>query len=106
MHLIIFNRQSSIIGCIYCIDLHNVYNNPILSFASQSNCELNYSPKVPKQLLNLTAIAMKSKMNFELEKQWREVSSEISKNFGEEIDLQTILFLIGMQGLLKKDGTP
>ena len=38
-------------------------------------------------------------MNFELEKQWREVSSEISKNFGEEIDLQTILFLIGIQEL-------
>jgi hypothetical protein len=38
-------------------------------------------------------------MNFEFEKRWRETVANISKNFGEEIDLQSILFLIGLQEL-------
>ena len=32
-------------------------------------------------------------MNFDFEKRWRDTVSTISKNFGEEIDLQSILFL-------------
>jgi hypothetical protein len=48
-------------------------------------------------------------MNFELEKKWREVVSMTSKRFGESLDLQSIIFLIGLQELnmgyqkLKKD---
>jgi len=48
-------------------------------------------------------------MNFELEKKWRELVAEISINFEEKLDLQSILFLIGLQELnlgyqkLKKD---
>ena len=48
-------------------------------------------------------------MNFELEKKWRELVVEISENFEEKLDLQSILFLIGLQELnlgyqkLKKD---
>ena len=38
-------------------------------------------------------------MNFDFEKRWRDTVSTISKNFGEEIDLQSILFLIGLQEL-------
>ncbi len=38
-------------------------------------------------------------MNFEFEKKWRETVSIISKNFDEQIDLQSILFLIGLQEL-------
>jgi len=40
-------------------------------------------------------------MNFELEKKWRDTVKEISENFGEELDLQSILFLIGVQELNK-----
>lgn len=48
-------------------------------------------------------------MNFELEKRWRDLVQEISVNFEEKLDLQSILFLIGLQELnlgyqkLKKD---
>lgn len=48
-------------------------------------------------------------MNFELEKKWRELVTEISVNFEEKLDLQSILFNIGLQELnlgylkLKKD---
>ncbi|MCB9188100.1 MAG: hypothetical protein H6599_02340 [Flavobacteriales bacterium] len=48
-------------------------------------------------------------MNFELEKKWRDLVSEISVNFDEKLDLQSIIFLIGLQELnlgyqkLKKD---
>jgi hypothetical protein len=48
-------------------------------------------------------------MNFELEKKWRDLVAEISENFEEKLDLQSILFLIGLQELnlgyvkLKKD---
>lgn len=38
-------------------------------------------------------------MNFEFEKKWRDVLSEISENFGEELDLQSIIFMIGLQEL-------
>jgi len=40
-------------------------------------------------------------MNFELEKKWRDTVKDISQNFGEELDLQSILFLIGLQELNK-----
>lgn len=48
-------------------------------------------------------------MNFELEKKWRDLVQDISSNFEEKLDLQSILFLIGLQELnlgyqkLKKD---
>jgi hypothetical protein len=48
-------------------------------------------------------------MNFELEKNWRETVKMASEHFGETLDLQTIIFLIGLQELnlgyqnLKKD---
>ena len=48
-------------------------------------------------------------MNFELEKKWRDTVKEASKHFGEILDLQTLIFLIGLQELnlgyqkLKKD---
>ena len=48
-------------------------------------------------------------MNFELEKKWRELVAEISENFEEKLDLQSIIFIIGLQELnlgyqkLKKD---
>lgn len=48
-------------------------------------------------------------MNFELEKKWRELVVEISENFEEKLDLQSIIFIIGLQELnlgyqkLKKD---
>lgn len=48
-------------------------------------------------------------MNFELEKKWRDLLKDISANFDEQLDLQSILFLIGLQELnlgyqkLKKD---
>ena len=40
-------------------------------------------------------------MNFELEKKWRDTVSIASKHFGEELDLQSILFLLGLQELNK-----
>ena len=40
-------------------------------------------------------------MNFELEKKWRETVNSISKNFEEKLDMQAILFLIGLQELNK-----
>ena len=40
-------------------------------------------------------------MDLELEKQWREVCKEISAQFNQELDLQGILFLIGVQELGK-----
>ncbi len=48
-------------------------------------------------------------MNFELEKKWRDTVQDASKHFGETLDLQTLIFLIGLQELnkgyqkLKKD---
>jgi hypothetical protein len=48
-------------------------------------------------------------MNFELEKKWRDVLAMTTKSFGEQLDLQSIIFLIGLQELnmgyqkLKKD---
>lgn len=48
-------------------------------------------------------------MNFELEKKWRDLVKEISESFEEPLNLQSILFLIGLQELnlgyqkLKKD---
>jgi hypothetical protein len=48
-------------------------------------------------------------MNFELEKKWRDVVAMTTKSFGEPLDLQSIIFLIGLQELnmgyqkLKKD---
>ena len=38
-------------------------------------------------------------MNFELEKNWRETVKKIAGNFGEQMDLQSILFVIGLQEL-------
>ena len=38
-------------------------------------------------------------MNFELEKRWRDIVKKVSENFGEDLDLQAILFLIGVQEL-------
>ncbi|MCZ4407745.1 hypothetical protein O3Q51_02925 [Cryomorphaceae bacterium 1068] len=40
-------------------------------------------------------------MDFEFEKRWREVVSQLENSFGEEIDLEAILFLIGVQELGK-----
>lgn len=40
-------------------------------------------------------------MNFELEKSWRETVAIASKHFGEELDMQTILFILGIQELNK-----
>lgn len=48
-------------------------------------------------------------MNFEFEKKWRDTVAMASKHFGETLDLQSIIFLIGLQELnqgyqkLKKD---
>jgi len=48
-------------------------------------------------------------MNFELEKKWRDTVAVASKHFGETLDLQTIIYIIGLQELnkgyvkLKKD---
>lgn len=38
-------------------------------------------------------------MNFELESKWRKTIQKISKNFDEQLDIQAILFLIGLQEL-------
>jgi hypothetical protein len=40
-------------------------------------------------------------VNFELEKKWRETVKDASKNFGETLDLQTIIYIIGLQELNK-----
>ncbi len=40
-------------------------------------------------------------MNFELEKSWRETVAIASKHFGEELDMQSILFVLGLQELNK-----
>lgn len=40
-------------------------------------------------------------MDVELEKQWQAVCKEISKQFDQDLDLQGILFLIGVQELGK-----
>ena len=40
-------------------------------------------------------------MDFEFEKQWRETIKIVSKKFEEDFDIQTILFLIGVQELNK-----
>ena len=38
-------------------------------------------------------------MDFKLENKWRKTIDKISVNFGEKLDIQTILFLIGLQEL-------
>ena len=38
-------------------------------------------------------------MDFELEKKWREAIDKISTNFDEQLDIQSVLFLIGLQEL-------
>jgi hypothetical protein len=43
-------------------------------------------------------------MDFEFETRWREVISKLEETFGEEIDLEAILFLIGIQELGKGPG--
>ena len=40
-------------------------------------------------------------MNFELEKNWRETVEKVSEHFGEILDMQSILFMIGVQELNK-----
>ena len=40
-------------------------------------------------------------MDVELEKNWKHVLSKLSEQFGEELDMQGILFLIGVQELGK-----
>ena len=40
-------------------------------------------------------------MNFELEKNWRETVGKVSEHFGEILDMQSILFMIGVQELNK-----
>ncbi len=40
-------------------------------------------------------------MNFELEKNWRETVEKVSEHFGESLDMQSILFMIGVQELNK-----
>ncbi len=40
-------------------------------------------------------------MDFELEKAWKETVKIASKHFGEELDLQSILFILGLQELNK-----
>ncbi len=40
-------------------------------------------------------------MNFELEKRWRETLLIASKHFGETLDMQSILFILGLQELNK-----
>lgn len=38
-------------------------------------------------------------MNFELEKKWRDTIKEVSVNFHEELDLKSLLFILGLQEL-------
>lgn len=40
-------------------------------------------------------------MDFTFDKKWRDTVAEISKHQGEQLDLQSILFLIGVQELNK-----
>lgn len=40
-------------------------------------------------------------MNFELEKKWRKATKDINEQFGESLDLQSVLFMIGVQELNK-----
>ncbi len=40
-------------------------------------------------------------MNFELEKSWRLTVATASKHFGEDLDMQSILFILGLQELNK-----
>lgn len=40
-------------------------------------------------------------MNFELDKKWREATKDINEQFGEALDLQSVLFMIGVQELNK-----
>lgn len=40
-------------------------------------------------------------MNFELDKSWRETVVIASKHFGEDLDMQSILFVLGLQELNK-----
>jgi hypothetical protein len=42
-------------------------------------------------------------MNKELEEQFKEVTKKLATQFGEDIDLQAMLFLIGLQELGKKE---
>ena len=38
-------------------------------------------------------------MDLEFEKQWKDTLTALSRSFGEELDLQAVLFLIGVQEL-------
>jgi hypothetical protein len=38
-------------------------------------------------------------MDFEFEKKWKETLEDVSKQFGETLDLNSLIFLIGMQEL-------
>ena len=38
-------------------------------------------------------------MNFELEKRWRETLNFVESSFGEPLDMQSIIFMIGAQEL-------
>ena len=40
-------------------------------------------------------------MNFELEKRWRDTVAIASEHFGETLDMQSILFILGLQELNK-----
>lgn len=43
-------------------------------------------------------------MDFEFETRWKAVVSELENKFGEELDIEAILFLIGIQELGKGPG--
>jgi hypothetical protein len=43
-------------------------------------------------------------MDFEFESRWKKVLSHLEEKFGEEIDLEAILFLIGIQELGRGPG--
>jgi len=40
-------------------------------------------------------------MSFELKKKWKETVAAVSEQFGEELELKSIIFLIGVQELNK-----
>lgn len=44
---------------------------------------------------------LKTTANIELEEQWKTLLAELSISFGEELDMQAILFIIGLQELNK-----
>ena len=44
-------------------------------------------------------------MNFELERKWRESTASFKEDFGDQPDVQGMLFLIGVQELGKGIGT-